>query len=160
MKSGLWVIVAVAAVLVGIAYLTLRFASEPADEPLPPADRGYLGISISFEPAPRAQAARLGVDYLLFVADVIPGSPAASRGIRAGDAIARIDGAPIPFPDETRPLGSAWRPGQIVKLNILRGHVRQDQAEELIVFVPLIEHAALQRLVDQLPKSTSPKTGL
>lgn len=147
------VVMTAAAAACGIAYLTLRSDGESVSA-LPETERGYLGVLYYFEAVPHAQARRLGVEHVLFVGNVVPGSPAAAAGIRAGDAIVRIDGAAIPFPDDTKPLGSAWRPGQIVRFEILRSP--DAQAEPFTVAVTLMDHAAFQQLVPPKDAASRP----
>jgi S1-C subfamily serine protease len=54
--------------------------------------RGHLGITGSPRPIPPAQRERHGPEPVVAVGEVLPGSPAESAGIRAGDLIVAVDG--------------------------------------------------------------------
>ena len=54
--------------------------------------RGYLGISGSVRPLPRAARAEHGGESCIEVLEVVPGSPAEGAGIRAGDLLVDLDG--------------------------------------------------------------------
>jgi S1-C subfamily serine protease len=75
--------------------------------------RGFLGIRLR-----RASAASesLGVP----VAGVIPGSPADSAGILAGDRILAVNGQEVHGSDEVTALVQGMRPGEDVELTVLR----------------------------------------
>ncbi len=83
--------------------------------------RGYLGVGVypaSLTPA-LAQLAS-GRDRGALVASIEDGSPAALAGILVGDILVELDAAAITGPDSLRGvLGD--RPGQTVKLTLLRG---------------------------------------
>lgn len=57
--------------------------------------RGHLGVAGAGRRLPPRLAARLGVDAGLGVLEVVPGSPAASSGLRPGDVIVEASGQPI-----------------------------------------------------------------
>lgn len=146
MKHLLMILFVIASAgLLAVGYLALR-----SPEPLGPASRGYLGVVLSFEPAARAHVNRLGIRYVFRVLEVIPGSPAESAGIQPRDVIIRLDGSPVPFPDETTPLGSSWRPGQIVRFDIIRAGELEER--EFSIDIPLMDHDEYRRLVDRMAK--------
>lgn len=75
--------------------------------------RGYLGVG-SY---PSASGA--------LVANVEDGGPAATGGILVGDVIVEVAGTPVDGPDALRTvLGE--RPGQTVKIAIIRAGARQE----------------------------------
>jgi S1-C subfamily serine protease len=57
--------------------------------------RAYIGISGGSRPLPPRAAAAIGRRDGVEVMEVMPGSPAARAGIRSGDLIVELDGAPI-----------------------------------------------------------------
>lgn len=75
--------------------------------------RGYLGVGTY-----PAQSGAL-------VASVEDGSPAAAAGVIVGDVIVELDGVAIGGPDSLR-TALHDRPGQTVKLGLLRGGAKQE----------------------------------
>jgi S1-C subfamily serine protease len=57
--------------------------------------RAWLGIAGAHRPLAPRLARRLGRDGGIGVVEVVPGSPAAAAGIRAGDLILDLDGQPV-----------------------------------------------------------------
>jgi S1-C subfamily serine protease len=57
--------------------------------------RAYIGIAGGNRPLPPRAAAAIGRRDGVEVMEVMPGSPAARAGIRSGDLIVELDGAPI-----------------------------------------------------------------
>ncbi|MGZ4503640.1 MAG: S1C family serine protease [Nocardioidaceae bacterium] len=57
--------------------------------------RGYLGLATSPAPLPPDWAARTGQRTALRVVEVVAGSPASASGLRAGDLILAVAGAPL-----------------------------------------------------------------
>jgi S1-C subfamily serine protease len=57
--------------------------------------RGYLGLVTSPAPLPPEWSARTGQRTALRVVEVVSGSPASSSGLRAGDLILAVAGAPL-----------------------------------------------------------------
>jgi S1-C subfamily serine protease len=57
--------------------------------------RGYLGLVTAPGPLPPEWAARTGQRTALRVVEVVEGSPAASSGLRAGDLVLAVAGAPL-----------------------------------------------------------------
>ncbi|HTI68084.1 MAG TPA: trypsin-like peptidase domain-containing protein, partial [Caulobacteraceae bacterium] len=82
--------------------------------------RGYIGASVGTLTPGLAQSQTPGVDSGALVAETTPGAPAARAGLRAGDVVVAVDGARIRTGGElTRAIGKA-KPGQIVRLGIVR----------------------------------------
>ncbi len=82
--------------------------------------RGWLGVSL--QPLTPELAESFGVKDRkgALVADVVPGSPAATAGIRAGDVVRTFNGRAIQDPsDLAREVGLA-RPGQAATLTVWR----------------------------------------
>jgi len=78
------------------------------------ARRGFLGIQLRRGgPAPSES---LGV----LVANVIPGSPADSAGLRAGDRVLAVDGEESHTADELTARVRATRPGEEIEMTVLR----------------------------------------
>lgn len=57
--------------------------------------RAYIGIAGGGRPLPPRAAAAVGRDEGVEIMEVVDGSPAARAGIRSGDLIVELDGAPI-----------------------------------------------------------------
>lgn len=93
-------------------------APKPAPAPAPapagqPAAKAYLGVAI--DPAATAFDAK-GLSVLR----VEPGSPAAVMGLQAGDRIQSIDGTAMKSQDDLAKVIAGKKPGDQVKLEILR----------------------------------------
>jgi S1-C subfamily serine protease len=54
--------------------------------------RGYLGIAGAPRPLPPAPRERWGAEPGVEIVEVVPGSPAATAGLRAGDLLVELDG--------------------------------------------------------------------
>ena len=72
-------------------------------------ERPFLGVTSS--PHPLGGAAIQGVT---------PGGPAAGAGLRAGDVITRVNGAPISDPDDLSQIVSGLEPGDEVQVEVRR----------------------------------------
>lgn len=75
--------------------------------------RGFLGIQLR---RTAAASESLGV----FVASVVPGSPADSAGFRAGDRILAVEGQEAHSADELTAMVRASRPGDSLEVTVLR----------------------------------------
>jgi putative serine protease PepD len=78
----------------------------------------FFGISVA--PIPPAAAAHAGTSEGLYVVAVTPGGPAASAGLRVGDIITMIDGAPATDPNQLFALTLTKRPGDTVSITYVR----------------------------------------
>ena len=76
--------------------------------------RGFLGVQLKRGPATPSDS--LGI----MVANVVPGSPADSSGLRVGDRILAVDGQEAHTADDLTALVRAMRPGDDVELTVLR----------------------------------------
>jgi len=56
--------------------------------------RAYLGVAGQRRPLPPAAVQASGFDAGIGVVEVVPDSPAAAAGVRAGDVIVEVDGTP------------------------------------------------------------------
>lgn len=91
-------------------------------------ERGRIGIAYQILTARQAQVLGLPSDTTgVLVSEVVPASPAAAAGIRPGDVVAKVNDQAI---DEEHPLATImlrYRPGDRVRLTILR-----DGREQLV----------------------------
>ncbi|MGQ3676334.1 Do family serine endopeptidase [Xanthobacter sp. TB0139] len=82
--------------------------------------RGYIGVQI--QPVTEELASGLGLKQAegALVAQVQSGTPGAKAGLKAGDVIVKVNGSPIKDARElTRTIGM-MKPGEVVKLDVLR----------------------------------------
>ncbi len=89
-------------------------------------ERGYLGVSIQNLPEEYRGPLGLSADQEgAYVAEVTPGGPADEAGLRAGDIVISLNGESIESSTElTRRVGQA-RPGETLRLEIIREERRQ-----------------------------------
>jgi S1-C subfamily serine protease len=100
----------------------------------------YLGVSSSSLYPQLAQKLGLAVDHGAIVAQVVRGGPADKAGLRAGhnmirfqgdsvprdsDVIVAVDGTPVRLEDDLGRILSAYHPGQVTKLDVVRGKARR-----------------------------------
>ncbi|HKY51534.1 MAG TPA: trypsin-like peptidase domain-containing protein [Candidatus Limnocylindria bacterium] len=88
-------------------------------------DRGFVGIQ--YAPLTPRAAVALGLPPAagIQISAVVPGSPAAQAGLRAGDVVTKLNDQQI---DQTHPLQSLllrFRPGDRVRLTIIRDGATQ-----------------------------------
>src|SRR4029079_12039607 len=72
------------------------------------SNRAYLGVSIG------------DTGEGVYVGSVTSGTPAAKAGLRTGDVIVAVDGKPTMTSDALGSVLAARKPGQTVKVKILR----------------------------------------
>ena len=96
--------------------------------------RGYLGITAQLRrlPAAIARANRLSGERGVEVLEVMPGSPAAFAGLRAGDVIVGLNDAPVNTIDDIHRLLNWVSPGSQITLLILRDGQRLEVAATLL----------------------------
>jgi putative serine protease PepD len=78
----------------------------------------YFGLQTV--PIPPAAATQAGVSQGLYVAGVVPGSPAAQAGLREGDVITTINGQPATNNTQLQETTLTKRPGQTVDIGYER----------------------------------------
>ncbi|MCW2966889.1 MAG: hypothetical protein JWM71_661, partial [Solirubrobacteraceae bacterium] len=103
-------------------------------------DYAYLGVSSSSLYPQLAAKLGLPVDHGAIVAQVVKGGPADKAGLKAGhdnirfqgdsvprdsDVIVAVDGHPVRLEDDLGRILSAYKPGQVTKLDVLRGKARR-----------------------------------
>jgi len=105
------------------------------------AEYAYIGVSSQALYPQLARKLELATDYGGLISEVIPGGPADDAGIRGGsdkltfqagryrtggDVILDIDGEPIVGPDDLAKVIADHRPGDTVKVTILRDGRREE----------------------------------
>jgi putative serine protease PepD len=78
----------------------------------------YFGLQVA--PVPAAATDKMGGTPGLYVAGVVPGSPADDAGLRTGDIITEIDGRAATSPNELEAVTLAKAPGEKVTITYLR----------------------------------------
>jgi putative serine protease PepD len=78
----------------------------------------YFGLQVA--PVPSAATDKMGGTPGLYVAGVVPNSPAADAGLVVGDIITEIDGKSATSPNELEAVTLAKAPGEKVTLTYLR----------------------------------------
>jgi len=109
------------------------FTQPRLPDPAPlPGGRRYLGVR--YEPVTPALATQEGltVEEGAWVRRVEAGSPAEAAGLRPGDVLVAVDGAPIGRPHDLKTLVSAHAPGEVVILTIVRGDQTLDVPATLV----------------------------
>jgi serine protease Do len=98
--------------------------------------RGWLGVAIQPVDASLGKALGTGGAKGALVAEVVPRGPADRAGIKAGDVISSLDGAPVPSSEDLPRMIARRAPGSDAKLEILRTgkretiHVALEQLKE------------------------------
>jgi S1-C subfamily serine protease len=83
--------------------------------------RAYLGFAGGSRPLPPRLARELGRGAGVEVVEVVPGSPAATAGLRTEDLIVAVDDRPVAQVDDVLRLLVGDRIGRTIELDILRG---------------------------------------
>jgi PDZ domain-containing protein len=108
MKSLTFSIVALTLVASGLSPAAVR-ADDPA----------YLGVVLA--PIPEELSAHLKSAEGALVQKVMPGSPADKAGLKRFDVIVSLNGAEAKSPDQVRGRIQEAKPGDVVKLGVMRG---------------------------------------
>jgi S1-C subfamily serine protease len=82
--------------------------------------RAYLGIAGGPRPLPPQARARYGRRSAVEVSEVVPGSPAASAGLRGEDLLLEVAGTPIERVEDLQRLMTAELIGREVRMTVLR----------------------------------------
>ena len=90
-------------------------------------ERAYLGVTS----ATVSPADNLRVDRGAFVDGVEPSGPAEEGGLRPGDIVVRIDGEEVASSDDVSAIVDAKRPGDRVKIEVIREGDRETLDVEL-----------------------------
>ena len=90
---------------------------------------GQLGVVMS-DPAPASGPA--GSVAGVTVAEVMPGSPAASAGVVAGDVLTEVDGQPATAPDQVSDLIKKHRSGEKINFSWVDGTNRRRTATVIL----------------------------
>ncbi len=93
--------------------------------------RGWLGVQI--QPITEDIAASIGRDNTdgALVAEAQAGSPATKAGVKAGDAIVKVDGKPVASPRELSRMIANLEPGKSTALTVWRDGKEQTISVEL-----------------------------
>jgi S1-C subfamily serine protease len=83
--------------------------------------RAYIGIAGGGRPLPPRAAAAVGREEGVEIMEVVDGSPAARAGIRSGDLIVELDGAPITDARDLQRLMVGEVIGRSVEARVWRG---------------------------------------
>jgi S1-C subfamily serine protease len=84
--------------------------------------RGYLGIAGGTKPLPGPLAERVQRKEAIEVLEVLPESPAAKAGLRAGDLIVAVDQAPVSRAGDLQRFMVGAEIGRPVEISVLRNH--------------------------------------
>ncbi len=82
--------------------------------------RGYLGVEVSTVTPKNAQANNLSVTTGALVAEVLPGSAAATAGLQQGDVITSIDGHTISTALQVTKIVGSKKPGDTIAMSVNR----------------------------------------
>ncbi len=93
---------------------------EPERAPPVPAGQAFLGVQFQNITPEVAEEQDLPVDEGALIVGVIPGSPADRAGLREGDIIVAVDDQEVTAEHTLRDLIRARRPGERVRLRVLR----------------------------------------
>ena len=106
---------------IGIGFaIPVDIAKAISDEIIATGTVTHAFFGLQTVPIPESAAAEAGVSGGLYVAGVVPGGPAASAGLREGDVITEIDGAPATSNVQLQELTLTKKPGEQVSLTYVR----------------------------------------
>jgi serine protease Do len=97
--------------------------------------RGYIGVQIQQITPQLAESLRLKNTKGALVADAQPDAPAAKAGLRAGDVIIAVNGAPVDNPRDLSRRIAAIGPGKNVRVTFLRDG-REGSADVTLAALP------------------------
>ncbi len=93
--------------------------------------RGYVGVSLQPIDENMAQALKLKTTDGAIVADVVADGPADKAGIKRGDIVVTVDGAPVRDSAQVRNLVAEGQPGKTVTVGLLRDGARLERTVTL-----------------------------
>ena len=112
----------------GIGFAIAISTAKPIADQLVASGRVvHASLGVSYVPLNPAIAARLGVSERdgVVIVRPLPGSPAASAGLRAGDVITQVDGQPLQEESALAEIVSSHQPGDVLTLTVVRGRETQ-----------------------------------
>jgi len=108
--------------------------------------RGYLGVNITRVTRDLASKHKLPATQGVLITDVVENGPAARGGLRSGDVVIAVDGAPMTDPGQFRNLVAMKGAGKPVELGVLRAKGR-DQVRVILGELP--DEKTMQRMQRQ-----------
>ena len=94
--------------------------------------RGYLGIAGGTRPRPAALADRAGRREAIAVLEVLEGTPAARAGLKAGDLVVEVGGAPVAKAGDLQRLMIGAAAGRKLAVKVYRGKQPVTQEATLV----------------------------
>lgn len=105
--------------------------------------RGHIGVVVQPITPDMAAALELPQDHGVVVADVVPGGPAESAGLKIGDVVVGMDGHPIVTFAQFQVFLIRSTLGESISLDVRRG------AEKLTLQIPVVpQRNNLEKMVD------------
>jgi S1-C subfamily serine protease len=92
--------------------------------------RAFLGLVTNPVPVPAGLRDRTGQRAALRVAEVVPGSPAAQAGLRAGDLVLTAGGVPVSVAQSLQRLMFDEAIGRPLQISVLRNGAMVDVIAE------------------------------
>jgi serine protease Do len=89
--------------------------------------RGYMGVTMQSIDENMAQALKLKSTDGALVADIVPEGPADKAGIKRGDVVVAVDGAPVQEAVQVRNLVADGQPGKTMTLGLIRDGARLER---------------------------------
>jgi len=106
---------------IGLGFaIPVNLAMTIADDIISTGSVTHAYFGLGAVPIPPSAAAQAGVPEGLFVQTVAPGGPAAKAGLRTGDVITKINGAPATSNVQLQELTVTKKPGDTVPLEYWR----------------------------------------
>lgn len=88
--------------------------------------RAFLGVSIRDIDSKLSEEKDLGISQGIYVAGLSDGGAAEASGIREGDVIVKIAGAPVKSTPELQEQVSRYRPGDVIQVTVMRNRKESD----------------------------------
>jgi putative serine protease PepD len=106
---------------IGLGFaIPVNIAETVANEIIATGHVNHASFGMTVVPAPAPIAQRAGVSAALYVTGVQPGGPAASAGLRPGDALTQVNGQPATSSDQVVELTITKRAGEQVQITYVR----------------------------------------